>query len=145
MLINSTGRFNALSISTSALKAQRARLDVIASNMANSETTRTSEGGPYKRQTIAFESMLHQSQGSSVFAGSGVRVSSIGADNRPPITVHLPEHPDADVNGNVQMPDIRPAEEMADLLTASRAYEANAAAFKISRSVFQKALELGRI
>ena len=141
---NSVAGFNALDISASALRAQRTRLDVIASNLANAESTRTQNGGPYRRQMVVFEALMGAAPGTSERVGNGVRVSSVATDQRPPIALHMPGHPDADANGNVLLPDIRPAEEMTDLLTASRAYEANLAAFKIGRSMFQKALELGR-
>jgi flagellar basal-body rod protein FlgC len=134
--------FGALDTSVSALQAQRRRMDVIASNLANAESTRSPQGGPYVRQQVVFEAVLNEAQG-GVSAG-GVRVAATVADSRPPLRVHLPGHPDADTNGDVLMPDIRPAEEMADLLSAERAYEANLAAFKITRGLFQKALELGR-
>jgi len=136
-----------MDISVSALAAQRKRLDVVAANIANAESTRSPNGGPYQRQQVLFESVLGEAQGAGLSGQQlpgGVRVSAVVSDARPPLTVHIPGHPDADANGNVLMPDIRPAEEMADLISAARSYEANAAAFKITRGVIQRSLELGR-
>lgn len=139
------GIFSSMDISLSALRAQRKRLDVIASNLANAETTSTPQGGPYVRQQAVFESVMTDAlNGNNKQEVAGVRVSSISQDPRPPLVVHNPGHPDADANGNVMMPDIRPAEEMADLLSASRSYEANSAALKISRAMFLKALDFGK-
>ena len=140
------GIFGSMDISLSALQAQRKRLDVIASNLANAETTSTPQGGPYVRQQAVFESVMKDAINSNDATQqvAGVRVSAIANDPRPPLVVHNPGHPDADANGNVMMPDIRPAEEMADLLQASRSYEANSAALKISRAMFMKALDFGK-
>jgi flagellar basal-body rod protein FlgC len=141
--------FSGMNASVSALQAQRQRMDVIASNLANAESTRTSKGGPYIRQQVVFEAVLEEAQnelgrqGPAIPAG-GVRVASIASDPRPPVKVHMPGHPDADANGNVLMPDIHPEQEMVDLINASRSYEANSAAFKISRGLFQKALDIGK-
>lgn len=136
--------FRAMDISVSALQAQRKRMDVVSSNLANAESTRSATGGPYQRQQVVFETVLDDAQKSLSAHPGGVRVSAIVSDPRPPVKLHMPGHPDADANGDVLMPDIRPAEEMADLLSAARAYEANAAAFKITRSIIQRSLELGR-
>jgi flagellar basal-body rod protein FlgC len=138
------GLFGPMDISLSALRAQRQRIDVIASNLANSESTKTAQGGPYQRQQVVFESVLQDASAASQPVPGGVRVTSVVNDLRPPIVVHNPGHPDADVNGNVLMPDIHPAEEMADLIAASRSYEANSAALRITRSMFQKSLDLGK-
>jgi len=138
--------FKAMDISVSALQAQRQRLDVVASNLANAESTRSAAGGPYQRQQVVFESVLNEAQNarSDQPTTGGVRVSAVVFDPRSPVKLHMPGHPDADSNGDVLMPDIRPAEEMADLLSAARSYEANAAAFKITRSIILRSLELGR-
>ena len=134
--------FRVMDVSVSALQAQRQRMDIISANIANAESTRAADGRPYQRQQVAFDTILKDAQGLSP-TGEGVRATVV-KDPRPPIHVHMPGHPDADANGFVLMPDIRPAEEMADLISASRSYEANAAAFKINRSILQKSLELGR-
>lgn len=145
----SIGSFNSLDISVSALSAQRKRMDIVSTNLANAESTRTAEGGPYQRQQVVFEAVLQEAAGISPSGGEqgsagGVRVAEIHKDERPPIIVHIPGHPDADANGNVAMPDVRPAEEMVDMIAASRSYEANAAAFKLSKQMMQRALEMGR-
>ena len=138
--------FSPLNTSVSALRAQRERIDVVSSNLANAETTRTSEGGPYQRKQTVFESVLSDVQAADGASPSvGVRVAATLTDSRPPIKVNMPGHPDADANGDVLMPDISVSEEMVDLMSASRAYEANAAAFKITRAMFQRTLELGRM
>jgi flagellar basal-body rod protein FlgC len=146
----SIGAFNSLDISVSALSAQRKRMDIVSSNLANANTTRTADGGPYQRQQVVFEAVLQAAkvdppmgEGPNTPVG-GVRVAEITKDARPPIMVHMPGHPDADANGNVLMPDVRPAEEMVDLMSASRSYEANATAFKLSKQMMMRALELGR-
>jgi len=146
---NVSAMFAGMNVSVSALQAQRQRMDVIASNLANAESTRTSRGGPYQRQQVVFETVLEEAQNSLGQPGpgvprGGVRVASISSDPRPPIPVHMPGHPDADANGNVLMPDIHPEQEMVDLINASRSYEANSAAIKISRTIFQRALDLGK-
>jgi flagellar basal-body rod protein FlgC len=119
-------------------------MDVIAGNLANAESTRTSEGGPYQRQQVVFKAVMNEATGNGSSAGAGVAVAIVGSDQRAPLKVYMPGHPDADANGIVLMPDVRPAEEMADMVSASRSYEANAAALKIGRMMFQKALDLGR-
>lgn len=137
--------FRAMDISVSAMQAQRKRMDIVTSNLANAESTRSPNGGPYQRQQVVFESVLNDAQRiGREPTPAGVKVSAVIADTRPPIKLHMPGHPDADANGDVLMPDVRPAEEMADLLSSARSYEANAAAFKITRSVIQRSLELGR-
>ena len=136
--------FRVMDVSVSAMQAQRKRMDVVTSNLANAESTRSASGGPYQRQQVVFESMLGDAVGNRQAEPGGVRVSAVIPDTRPPVKLHMPGHPDADANGDVLMPDIRPAEEMADLLSSARSYEANAAAFKITRSIIQRSLELGR-
>jgi len=136
--------FAPMNTSLSAMRAQRQRVDIVSSNLANAETTRTPQGGPYQRQQVVFEAVMNEVASEVIGRSSGVRVAGITTDTRPPIKVHMPGHPDADGQGNILLPDVRVAEEMADLMSASRSYEANAAAFKISRSMFQRSLELGR-
>jgi len=123
-------------ISAAGLSAQRARLDVIASNIANVETTRTPEGGPYRRLQPVFASR-------GGVAG-GVDAIGFAEDARPPRRVYQPGHPDADADGFVAYPNVSIAEEMVDLVSATRSYEANAAAFNAAKSMAQRALDLGR-
>lgn len=123
------------SISASGMAAERLRLDTISSNLANINTTRTPEGGPYRRLMTVMESALD---------GRGVRVARIAQDESPPLLVHNPGHPDADADGNVAMPNVNPVLEMVDMISASRAYEANVAAFNAAKAMAVKALEIGK-
>jgi len=121
--------------SASGMAAERLRLDTIASNLANINTTRTPEGGPYRRLMTVMESAPD---------GCGVRVARIVQDASPPLLVHNPGHPDADADGNVAMPNVNPLLEMVDMISATRAYEANVAAFNAAKSMAAKALEIGK-
>ncbi len=123
------------SISASGMAAERLRLDTISSNLANINTTRTPEGGPYRRLMTVMESAPD---------GRGVRVARIAQDESPPLLVHNPGHPDADADGNVAMPNVNPVLEMVDMISASRAYEANVAAFNAAKAMAVKALEIGK-
>jgi flagellar basal-body rod protein FlgC len=125
-------------ISGSALTAERLRMDAIASNLANLETTRTPEGGPYRRQKVVFAPFKPPGT-----AGVGVQVSALLSEDRFR-RVYDPGHPDADADGFVTMPDINLATEMTDLLSAVRAYEANVSALSALRQMAQRALEIGR-
>jgi flagellar basal-body rod protein FlgC len=122
-------------ISASGLSAQRARLDIIASNIANLETTRTPSGGPYRRLQAVFASRARV---------GGVDMVGTVVDPREPRRVYQPGHPDADRDGFVAYPNLNIVEEMVDLVSATRSYEANAAAFNAAKSIAQRALELGR-
>ncbi len=126
-----------LHINGSALTAERTRLDVISENIANAQTTRGADGGPYRRKEVIFEALLGQEAG-------GVRVAEIVPSNRPLERVHNPGHPDADPEGYVSMPNVNVVEEMVDMVAASRAYEANVAAVNTTKAMIAKALELGR-
>jgi flagellar basal-body rod protein FlgC len=130
-------------VSATALEAQRVRMNTIASNMANAQTTKTENGGPYVRKDVVFSTMPIGHDPAEKL--EGVRVSNIVEDRKPPITVYDPGHPDADENGFVSMPNINVIEEMVNMMMALRAYEANVKAFNISKGMFQKALELGRV
>ncbi len=133
------GYFSAIDTSASGLAAQRRRLDAIADNIANAETTRTQQGGPYQRKHVVFEEIASRELGEQ-----GVRVSEVTEDPRPPRLVYNPGHPDADANGYVAMPNVNIVEEMVDMISATRSYEANAAALNASKAMARKALELGR-
>ncbi|MCL5982021.1 MAG: flagellar basal body rod protein FlgC [Firmicutes bacterium] len=132
--------FQAMQISASGLTAERFRLDLIASNVANVNTTRTEQGGPYRRKTAVFAERLDEASR----AGGGVRVAAVSVDRTEPRLVFEPEHPDADAAGYVAYPNINIVQEMVDMITATRAYEANVTAFNASKSMFLKALEIGR-
>ncbi|MEJ5186066.1 MAG: flagellar basal body rod protein FlgC [Candidatus Geothermincolales bacterium] len=132
------GLFDALNVSASGMTAHRFWMDVIASNIANAETTRTAGGGPYRRKEVVFSSFRQELEGSG---GEGVKV--VG-DQSPPRLVYDPGHPDAREDGYVEMPNVNPVTEMVDLVVASRAYEANAMALEAAKSMFLRALDILR-
>jgi flagellar basal-body rod protein FlgC len=134
--------FDVLKISSSALEAQRRRMNVIASNLANANSTRTEEGGPYQRQDVVFTSVP---VGSDPAEPEGVKVAEVIADGQPPKRVYDPGHPDADKDGFVAMPNINTMEEMVNMMTAFRAYEASVATFNTAKNMMLKTLELGRV
>jgi len=142
--------FNLMSVSASGMAAQRARAEVIVENLANSETTRTPDGGPYRRRDAVFSSEPQGSPFSAVFqtelaAGSmGVGVDEVREDTRPPEMRYQPGHPHADANGYVAYPHINPAEETVDLMSASRGYHANVAAMSAVKDMVAKSIELMR-
>lgn len=136
--------FDVFNVSASALEAQRKRMNVIASNMANAHSTRTEEGGPYRRKDVVFSSYLLEPRNLSGVELEGVKVVDVAADNSPFKTVYDPSHPDADKNGNVAMPNVNIIEEMVNMMMALRAYEASVSAFNISKTMFMKTLELGK-
>jgi flagellar basal-body rod protein FlgC len=145
------GIFSSLRISASALSAQRLRMDVIANNVANVNSTRSPEGGPYRRQSVAFAEQrqgpnfrdaLGLAQGRT--EASGVQVTRIHRDTAPPRRVHDPTHPDADADGYVFFPNIDVVTEMTDLVGASRAYEASVTVLNATKALAQSALNIGR-
>ncbi|MFW5867835.1 MAG: flagellar basal body rod protein FlgC [Armatimonadota bacterium] len=133
--------FGALRVSGSALKAGRTRMDVIAENIANVETTRTPDGGPWRRREVVLRSQ-QVTDGPTGVRCTGVRIAAIEADDAPLLRVHNPGHPDADAEGYVQMPNVDLPTEMADMVLAARAYEANAAALRSGREMLQTALSI---
>lgn len=142
-MINIIPGFNA---TASALNAERVRMEVISRNIANANTTRDLDGKPFQRQQVVFETMLDQQQGLN---GSGsdsgvVRIARIEKDTKPPILVFNPGHPDANDEGMVSMPNVNTHEEMADLMSASRAYEANLAVVRISRNMATQTMSIGK-
>ena len=142
--------FGAMDTSASGLTAQRLRLDVISQNIANSNTTRTPEGGPYRRKAVLFESINNRESFESVLGrytqakNNGVRVAGIVEDNKPFPIVYDPTHPDADEEGYVQLPNVNITEEMVNMISASRSYEANVTAFNAMKAMVSKALEIGK-
>ncbi|MFQ5698773.1 MAG: flagellar basal body rod protein FlgC [Myxococcota bacterium] len=138
---------SSLAISASGLRAERLRVDLASANLANANSTRTAEGGPYRRR----DPVLVASPVASPFGPAldqalrKVNVHQIVVDSRPPREVFDPGHPDADANGIVRMPNVRTVEEVANLLNAARSYEANLTAITASRSMAERALRLGRI
>jgi len=131
-----------IQVTSGALAAQRMRLDIVAQNIANAQTTRTAEGGPYKRQIVSFETELVKRTGGASL--TTVRVGGIQNDKSPGQQVYNPQHPDAGPDGLVTMPNVNLAYEMVDLITASRAYEANLSVAKNSRNLALKTLEIGK-
>ena len=141
--------FSLLSVSESGMTAQRTRAELLVENLANAETTRTPEGGPYRRKDVVFESAPAETPFSSVFESQlgqpdGVRVSEVLQDNSQPELRYQPGHPDADKNGYVAFPRINPAEDMVDLMGASRSYEANVSAISAVKDMIQKSIDLLR-
>jgi flagellar basal-body rod protein FlgC len=131
------------------MAAQRTRAELLVENLANSETTRTPEGGPYRRKDAVFESSPVDSPFSSVLddqmnAPGGVSVSRIVTDTRPPERRYVPGHPDADADGYVAFPRVNPAEDMVDLMGAARNYQANVAAIGAVKDMIQRSIDLLR-
>jgi flagellar basal-body rod protein FlgC len=139
--------FAALQVSASGMQAQRTRAEMLVENMANAETTRTPEGGPYRRKDVVFSSELQESPFSAVFQNelaTGVTVADITQDNSAPDMRYLPSHPDANSEGYVAFPKMNPAEEMADLLNTTRSYEANIAAMTAVKDMITHSIDLLR-
>ncbi|ADB48472.1 flagellar basal body rod protein FlgC [Conexibacter woesei] len=148
------GLFDAIDIAGSGLTAERLRMDVTAENLANAQTTRAADGGPYQRKEV----VLQQSGGSSFStmltgaiggvraseASKGVEVAGIVEDQTAQRQVYDPGHPDADPRGYVAMPNVNPVTEMVDLISSSRSYEANVTAMQSAKQMFTKTLELLR-
>lgn len=135
--------FTVFEVSASALNAQRQRMNVIASNMANVHSTRTEEGGPYRRKDVIFSAISFQSNSDSHLIG--VKVTDIVPDISPFKKIYDPGHPDADKDGYVMMPNVNSVEEMVNMMMAFRAYEASVSAFNTSKMMVMKTLELGRV
>ncbi len=141
--------FGAISVSASGMDAQRSRAELITENLANADTTRTPEGGPYRRKDAVFTaSPVSYSFADELSAASsesqGVAVSDVITDDRDPERRYMPGHPDADAQGYVAFPRINPAEEMVDLMSASRGYEANVAAIAAVKDMISKSIDLFR-
>ena len=141
------GVFSAIEIGASGLSAQRTRMNTIASNLANAQTTRTAEGGPYKRvdpvfEAIALEKMRELSP--SERSVSMVSVAQNVQDERPGHMVFSPGHPDANKDGYLEYPNVNIVEEMVNMITASRAYEAGVSSLEATQKMANSALELGR-
>ena len=143
--------FKIFSISGSAMAAQRSRMSVVAGNLANTETTRTPDGGPYKRRDVIFQAVPAEGEFAEQLADfddrrddvQGVEVVGIKQSSRPPRKVFDPNHPDAGQDGYVSLPDINPVEEMVDMLSAARSYEANLSAYNTTKALIRKILDLG--
>jgi flagellar basal-body rod protein FlgC len=141
--------FTALSVSASGMTAQRTRAELLVENLANTETTRTPEGGPYRRKDAVFQSADVNSPFSSVLddelngsGSTGVSVSDVMVDQRDPERRYIPGHPDAAADGYVAFPRVNPAEEMTDLVSASRGFQANVAAMTSVKEMLQRSIDL---
>jgi len=148
------GIFNAFAVSASGLTAERLRMDVISNNIANVNTTKTMDGGPYMRQRVVFEPRGEKAHflfpamfDKTKHAGNleGVKVTGIINDATPPRMVYDPGHPDAGKDGYVAMPNVNIVKEMVDMISASRAYEANVTAMSSAKTMADKALDILRI
>ena len=140
--------FEVLDINSSALSAERARAEVVASNLANAGTTRTPAGGPYKRQLVVFGTK-RPGNGFSLVLGRfgdlharGVKIAQVVADKAPPIRRYEPGHPDADASGYVSFPDINPVEEFVNLLGAAQAYQLNISAAQATKSMISETIQI---
>ena len=139
---------SALSVSASGLSAQRTRAELLVENMANSETTRTPEGGPYRRKDAVFTSSPQGSPFSAAFQkemgyySNGVEVSDVYVDQSDPVMRYQPGHPDADSSGYVAYPRMNPAEDMVDLMAATRGYDANVSAMSAVKDMLQRSIDL---
>jgi flagellar basal-body rod protein FlgC len=133
-----------IDISASALNAQKTRLDIVAQNIANAQTTRGPDGLPYQRKLVSFETELIRQTGGTGTGLQSVKVGTVTNDKTPGERIYDPQHPDAGADGYVQMPNVKMAYEMIDLMTASRAYEANLSVVKNARQMAMRALEIGK-
>jgi flagellar basal-body rod protein FlgC len=142
--------FSSMRVSASGLEAQSKRMNTISSNLANAETTRTAEGGPYRRQDPLFAAVTDRESFGEILDSQldenvqGVMVEDIVRDEKPPRMLYDPSHPDANAEGYVAMPNVNPVEEMANMISAQRSYEANVTALNSAKAMAQKALEIGR-
>lgn len=146
------GFFDGYNVATSGMSAQRTRINIVSSNIANAQTTHTTDGGPYKKQNVIFEEMLldaskkenkgHESKSIDPLSLRGVGVKEIIDSKDMPILKYEPEHPDANKDGYVAYPNINPVIEMVDLIEAMRSYEANVASFKTQKDMDTKTLDI---
>lgn len=143
--------FSSIDISSTGMTAERTRMEIISKNIANASVTRTSSGTPYRRQMVVFKE--NKSNSFSAYlsnslaklqSSKGVKVSEIVEDKTPFKQIYDPGHPDADDNGYVQMPNVDITTEMVDMISATRAYEANMSAINSAKNMAMKALEIGR-
>jgi len=139
--------FSSMQVSASGMSAERTRAELLVENMANAETTRTADGGPYKRKDAVFASEVQSSPFSAVFQnemGTGVTVADVVQDEREPLSRYMPGHPDANASGYVAFPNMNPAEDMVDLLNASRSYQANVSAMTAVKDMINHSLDILR-
>jgi flagellar basal-body rod protein FlgC len=142
--------FSSMNVSSSALSAERTRMNLISSNLANANVTRTPEGGPYKRKDAVFSAAPVENRFARALDGASgkelrqVEIQQIVEDKNPPRMQYDPSHPDADAKGYVAMPNVNVIEEMADMISASRTYEANVMAVQAAKSMAMKTLEISK-
>ena len=146
------GMFTSFDVNASGMTAQRFRMDIISENVANANTTRTSDGSPYVRKVVTFtekdsQTPFHRvlNKATDRYSGKGVKVNGVYEDKETEMNmVYDPSHPDADENGYVSYPNVNIITEMTNLIDASRSYEANATAFNASKSIAMQGLNLGK-
>lgn len=143
--------FSSMHIGAAGMSAQRSRMDIVAENIANSESTRTKEGGAYRRRQVVFQATPTEQKFSEVFKSSlergsrqSIKVIDVVQDPRPFREVHDPAHPDANAEGIVQLPNVNMVEEMVDMNSAARSFEANVTSIEASKRMFIKSLDLLR-
>jgi len=143
------GLFSAMDVSASAMTAHRKRLQLLVTNLANAQTTRTEEGGPYRRKDVVLKTKSFEPFW-KVLAEvgreelEGVEIEQVITDSKPPVMVYEPNHPDADASGFVAYPNVNPLEEMANFMASKRSYESNIRAFEAIKELVRKSLEIGR-
>jgi flagellar basal-body rod protein FlgC len=138
------GMIPGIDASSSALEVERTRLDVIAGNLANAQNTSDASGHVYRRKMVVFESKLNDAMGTGANSGGQVQVARIIDDPSPLPKVYLPGHPHADAKGMVQMPNVNPLDEMVDMMTASRSYQANLQVISTGRGMFEQSLKIAQ-
>jgi flagellar basal-body rod protein FlgC len=130
--------FDIMGVAATGMSAQRIRISAISSNLANAQTTKTAEGGPYQRKDVIFQTIMEgENRG-------GVKVDRVVPDEKPPVLKYEPEHPDANEEGYVAYPNVNPIEEMVNMLEASRSYEANTTVLNTAKQLAMRALEIGK-
>ena len=140
------GMIPGIDAASSALTAERTRLDVIAGNLANAQNTSDASGNVYRRKMVVFESKLNDALGAATGgnAGAQVSVARVMDDPTPLPKVYMPGNPKADAKGMVEMPNVNPLDEMVDMMTASRSYQANLQAIQTGRSMFEESLKIAQ-
>lgn len=133
-----------IDVTASALNAEKTRMDIVAQNIANAHTTRGPDGKAYQRQVVAFETVLQAAGAARNSLSGAVRIAEVKSDETPGPLVYNPHHPDADATGMVQMPNVNLSNEMVDLISSTRGYEANLAVVKNAKQMAHKALSIGR-
>ena len=137
------GIFDSFNINSSGLSLERIKLDTISTNIANVNTTRTENGGPYRRKEVVFEESLKQQTSNNVMKSYGVKTTGRLEDQEVK-RVYQPEHPDSDEYGYLELPNVNLSDEMINMMNTLRAYEANASAFESSKNMMKKALEISK-